>query len=226
MAREDVNLFRGERDPSFVKGALIPWAICFLSALFYFYDFFLRVAPSVMIHPLMKQFNVGATEIGFISAFYYYAYTPLQIPSGVIVDRRSTRMVLTLSALMCTVGALIFATFPNLLAAFIGRTLMGVGSAFAFIGSLKLAALWLPKKTFCFICGYHNSNGNDWCGPRRCSFVPCRGQFGLATSGLHHRLYGHWPVRSALGVYTRQTQMGETHATQLPFLETYLEARL
>ncbi|WP_434799787.1 hypothetical protein [Coxiella burnetii] len=90
----EIPLQSQERDPSFLRGTLIPWIICLLAALFYFYDFFLRVTPSVMIHPLMDQFNVGAPTIGFISAFYYYAYTPLQIPSGVIMDRYNPRWYL------------------------------------------------------------------------------------------------------------------------------------
>lgn len=149
----------GVRDPTFLKGTLIPWIICLLAVIFYFYDFFLRVTPSVMIQPLMKQYGVGATEIGFISAFYYYAYTPLQIPSGVVVDKYSIKWTLTLSALLCAVGTLIFAAFLNLTAAFIGRALMGIGSAFAFIAALKLAAVWLPKKYFAFFSGLATSFG-------------------------------------------------------------------
>lgn len=155
----EIPLQSQERDPSFLRGTLIPWIICLLAALFYFYDFFLRVTPSVMIHPLMDQFNVGAPTIGFISAFYYYAYTPLQIPSGVIMDRYNPRWVLTLSALLCTVGAFVFATFLSLPAAFFGRILMGVGSAFGFIGALKLAALWLPKKHFALFAGIATALG-------------------------------------------------------------------
>lgn len=156
---DDTNSFQRTRDPSFLKGTLIPWLICLLAVLFYFYDFFLRVTPSVMIHPLMQQYGAGATEIGFISAFYYYAYTPLQIPSGVVIDKYSIRWTLTLSALLCAVGTLIFASFVNLTAAFIGRALMGIGSAFAFIGALKLAALWLPKRYFALFSGLATAFG-------------------------------------------------------------------
>lgn len=150
---EDTAVNDYERDPSFIKGMLIPWIICLLAALFYAYDFFLRVTPSVMIHPLMKAYGVGATQIGLISAFYYYAYTPLQIPTGIIIDRYSVRWTLTLSIILCVIGAVIFASFVNLPAAYAGRILMGIGSAFAFIGALKLAALWLPQKQFALFSG-------------------------------------------------------------------------
>lgn len=147
------------RDPSLLKGTIIPWFICLLAAIFYCYDFYLRVMPSVMIEPLEKQYQIGAGVIGLISAFYYYAYTPLQIPAGIIVDKYSTRLVLTASLALCTLGTFIFAIFTNVPAAYAGRILMGFGSAFAFVGALKLGALWLPKKYFALFIGLTASLG-------------------------------------------------------------------
>ena len=131
----------------------MAWLICALAATFYAYDYFLRVQPSVMIQPVMKFYATNATGIGFLSAFYYYLYTPLQIPAGLIIDRYSTRMVLTGSILICAIGAVLFAEIPHYSVALIARALMGIGSAFAFIGALKLGALWLPQKHFALFTG-------------------------------------------------------------------------
>lgn len=148
-----------ERDTSLFRGIVIPWFICLLAALFYCYDFYLRVMPSVMIEPLEQQYQIGANIIGLISAFYYYSYTPMQIPAGIIIDKYSTRFVLTFSIGLCTAGTFIFAMFTNIPAAYVGRVFMGVGSAFAFIGALKLAALWLPKKHFAMFAGVTTALG-------------------------------------------------------------------
>ncbi|QBR85380.1 MFS transporter [Legionella israelensis] len=125
---------------------MLPWIICLLAALFYSYDFLLRVTPSVMIHPLMAEYSVNTTQIGLLSAFYYYAYTPLQLPSGLIVDKYNPRWVLSVSALCCTLGTFLFALTDYLVVAYVARAMMGIGSAFAFVGALKLAALWLPEQ--------------------------------------------------------------------------------
>jgi MFS family permease len=130
------------------QGTVYPWFICLLAAVFYLYDFVLRVTPSVMIHPLMKAYGVNAFQIGFLSAFYYYVYTPLQLPSGTIVDKYSRRWVLAASCLICALGGLIFAHTETLYLACLGRAMMGFGSAFAFVGALKLASLWLPPYRF------------------------------------------------------------------------------
>jgi len=133
--------------------SFMPWIVCLLPGLFYAYDFLLRVQPSVMIHPLMQFYGTNAAGIGVLSAFYYYAYTPLQIPAGLIIDKYSTRIVLTVSIFLCAIGAFIFAGVHYYSAALVARALMGIGSAFAFIGAIKLGALWLPQKHFAMFTG-------------------------------------------------------------------------
>lgn len=154
--------------PSFLRNHLIPWGVCIIAAIFYGYDFFLRIMPSVMIQPLMNSYHVNAATIGLISAFYYYAYTPLQIPSGLIIDRFNTQIILLIALVMCVLGTFLFAYVPILQVAYLARMMMGIGSAFAFVGSLKLAARWLPRKQFALFSGVATSIGTigavgaDW----------------------------------------------------------------
>ena len=46
----------------------------------YGYIFFVRVAPSVMISELMRDFAVSGAILGNLSAVYFYAYAGMQIP--------------------------------------------------------------------------------------------------------------------------------------------------
>ena len=50
------------------------WIIWGLAALFFFAEYFARVAPSVMVDHLMRAFNTDAFHLGSLSAFFYYAY--------------------------------------------------------------------------------------------------------------------------------------------------------
>ena len=50
---------------------LLPWFMWSLGALFFGYGFFLRVAPSIMVSDLMRDFAVGAAILGNLSACYY-----------------------------------------------------------------------------------------------------------------------------------------------------------
>lgn len=128
--------------------AFMAWFICLLAAVFYAYDFLLRVQPNILVRELLNFYGTNAAGVGILYSAYYWAYTPLQIPAGLVVDHFSTRIVLTISALLCAIGALLFAGVQSFSIALIARVLMGVGSAFAFIGSLKLAAIWLPERHF------------------------------------------------------------------------------
>lgn len=131
----------------------LPYLICVLASMFYLYEFVLQVSPSVMTSQLMHDFGIGAAGVSFISAFYYYAYTPMQLPAGLLYDRFGPRRVLTVAILICTAGAFFFCGTTSVAMASAGRFMMGIGSAFSFIGALMLVARWFPPQYFALIAG-------------------------------------------------------------------------
>ena len=130
-----------------------------LGALFYFYEYFLRVSPSAMKPELMSEFDLDAALFGTLSAFYFYAYTPMQLIVGILVDRLNLRFVLSLAIFCCAFGTFLLSTADLYAFAALGRFLQGFGSAFAYIGALKLASMWLPAKRFGFFAGLTTSLG-------------------------------------------------------------------
>jgi MFS family permease len=77
----------------------------------------------------------------------------MQIPAGILYDHFGPRTLLTLAALMCSVGTLFFAGTETVYWAALGRFLMGIGSAFAFVGVLVIAARWFDGYYFAFLVG-------------------------------------------------------------------------
>lgn len=138
--------------------SLFPWLVCGLGALFYCYEYFLRILPSVMTEDLLKMFSISGVAFGNLVAFYYYAYTPMQLPVGIMMDRFGPRKLLVFASLVCALGTYLFA-HHYLPTAQAGRFLVGFGSAFAFVGVLKLASLWFPPSRFAFIAGMATSLG-------------------------------------------------------------------
>jgi sugar phosphate permease len=135
------------------RAMLIPWFICGLGALFYCYEYFLRITPSVMTSELMSKYNLSGSEVGNLSAFYYHAYVPMQILVGLLMDRYGPRRLLTVACLLCALGTYLFAGHYGLYIAELGRFIIGFGSAFAFVGALKLATIWLPPNRFALVSG-------------------------------------------------------------------------
>lgn len=138
------------------KTVYLPWIVCGIGALFYCYEYLLRILPSVMAQDLMQAFNIDAFALGNLSAFYYYAYTPMQLPVGIMMDRYGPKRLLIFATLICALGSYLFATYILSIAQ-LGRFLMGLGSAFGFVGVLKLATLWLPPNRFAFMVGLATS---------------------------------------------------------------------
>ena len=129
------------------------YTIFFLASCFYLYEFILQVAPSVMAQPMMQTFHVTASGFGIISAFYFYAYAPMQLPAGLMFDRFGPRRLMTFALLLCAMGSFFFASTDSVITAAMGRFMIGVGSAFSFIGVLVLCSRWFPPKYFAILAG-------------------------------------------------------------------------
>jgi len=131
----------------------LAWTIWGFGAAFYLMGFFQRVAPAVMTTELMQGFNLDATALGNLSAFYFYSYVSMQIPTGILADRWGPRRLLTAGAFVAAVGALLFAMAPTIFWAYLGRFLIGGAVAVAFVGNLKLASEWFPARYFAMVSG-------------------------------------------------------------------------
>lgn len=131
----------------------VPWLMWGFGALFYCYGFFQRVAPSVMVGELMRDFAVGAAITGTLSSLYFYTYAGLQIPVGLVLDRFGPRRVLAAAAVVSCAGSAGFAFADSLLLAYVGRALIGVGAAVTWVAALTLAGAWFSPKRFAFVSG-------------------------------------------------------------------------
>ena len=131
----------------------LAWLIWAPAALSFGYAFFQRVAPSVMVEELMRDFAVSGAVLGNLSAIYFYVYAGLQIPIGMGLDRWGPRRMLTGGMLLAGAGSLLFAGADSLSLAYLGRLLVGLGSAVGFVGALKIAGQWFPASRFAFVSG-------------------------------------------------------------------------
>jgi len=129
------------------------WIVWGCAALFYCYQFLLRVSPSVMTYELTADFHVDAYALGTLTSFYFYAYSGLQLPVGTLLDKYGPRRLLIFAALLCTGGSLLFASAESIMIASLGRFLIGAGSAFGFLSCMKLGTLWFPPQRISMIVG-------------------------------------------------------------------------
>lgn len=143
----------------YFKTFLQPWLVCLTGMLFYCYNYFLRVSPSVMQHELADAFHVTATQFGTLACLYYWAYTPMQLPAGILYDRFGVRAVLSGACLITVLGLALFISAGSFVSAGTGRFMIGMGTAFSYVGVLKLASLWLPPQRFATMAGLTTAAG-------------------------------------------------------------------
>ena len=119
----------------------------------YLLSFFHRVAPAAISGDLQVSFAIGGAQLGTLAATYFYVYTVMQIPTGVLADTLGPRRILFWGGLVAGVGAILFGLAPSFELAFVGRTLVGLGVSVTFIAMLKLLAMGFDERRFATLTG-------------------------------------------------------------------------
>src|SRR5580765_6409398 len=114
-----------------------------LVAVFYFYQYALRSAPSVMMTQLTDAFGVNSLGVSVIVGMFYYAYSPFSLVAGAALDRFGAKRIVPIGAAAVGVGALLFGT-GSVAAANVGRFLQGAGGVFALVGAVYLVTKNFP----------------------------------------------------------------------------------
>lgn len=122
------------------------WIVVACGALFYMYQFLIRVSPNIMNDELMFTLSIDAASLGGIIGVYYWSYAAMQIPLGITMDRLGPRFFLCGAALLCSLACFIFGYTTSSFVAGFARFLMGAGSACGLIGTIKLGTMWLEPK--------------------------------------------------------------------------------
>lgn len=107
----------------------------------------------------MHEHALSALTAGLLSSSFYYVYTSLQIPVGLLFDRYNTRALLSVNALLCALGCFLFAKGQSLPALFCGRLIIGTGSAFAFVGLTRVLRQHFPLAQYAFMIGLSETLG-------------------------------------------------------------------
>ena len=126
----------------------LRWTAFGLVAVSYMLAFFHRVAPAAIASDLQQTFNASAASLGGLAATYFYVYTVMQIPTGVLVDTLGPRRIVTLGGVIAGAGSLLFGYATTMTEASVGRMLIGLGVSVAFISLLKLNAAWFHDRHF------------------------------------------------------------------------------
>ena len=136
------------------------WLALGIVALTYVLSFFQRFAPAGIAQDLAAAFSTSAASLGALAATYFYVYTLMQIPTGILADTLGPRRILALGGIIGGLGSFMFGFAPSLDWALAGRTLIGLGVSVTFIAMLKLIAVWFDESRFATMVGICMLIGN------------------------------------------------------------------
>src|ERR1700739_4604561 len=151
MSMVSVTLLPGSerKTRTSVRLATISWL---LVAVYYFYQYALRSAPSDMVPQLTEAFGLSALGVASLMGMFYYGYSPLSLVAGAAMDRLGPKKVLPMAAVVVGIGALLFGS-GNREAASVGRLLQGAGGVFALVGDVYIATQNFPASRAATLIG-------------------------------------------------------------------------
>jgi MFS family permease len=149
MAHAVANLRSKREEYTKIRMAVVAWLVV---AVYYFYTYSLRSAPSVMMPQLSEAFGLTALGVASVVGMFYYGYSPFSLVAGAAMDRLGPRRLLPLAAVAVGAGALLFAT-GNSGAASAGRFLQGAGGVFALVGAIYIATKNFPASQAATLIG-------------------------------------------------------------------------
>ena len=128
-------------------------------AVAYAIAFLQRVSPQSVSLSFMHDFNTDAAGVAMLASSYFWGYTLMQIPAGLLVDRYGVKRVVLVSMIASSLGSAAFALAPNLLDVLAARLVVACGDALVFTALLKLVAQSFSDERFGMMSGISQVSG-------------------------------------------------------------------
>jgi MFS family permease len=121
--------------------------------LFYFLQYAVRSAPSVMLPELTAAYGLSTLGISSLLGLYYYTYSTFALLSGASLDRWGAKYTIPTGIFFLAAGLMMFGVGISWMAT-VGRLLQGAGAAFAFVGAVYLASHGFPARYLATAIGF------------------------------------------------------------------------
>lgn len=138
----------------------VRWTAYALLVLSYILVYFHRMAPGVVAADLMQAFHTSGAELGSLAAMYYYIYTAMQIPSGILADTLGPRISVAVGAAVAGLGSILFGLAADFGGASLGRFLVGLGVSVVFVGLMRSNSVWFSERRYGLVSGLTMFLGN------------------------------------------------------------------
>jgi sugar phosphate permease len=136
------------------------WTIFTILVVSYMMAFFHRMAPGVVAADLMQAFQTSGAALGSLAAMYYYVYTAMQMPAGILADTLGPRLSAGAGSVVAGFGSILFGLAETFGAASAGRLLVGLGVSVVFVGLMRSNTVWFSERRYGLVSGLTLFLGN------------------------------------------------------------------
>lgn len=105
-----------------------------------------RTVMSAAAPAIMKDLNIGPTEMGIVMSAFFFSYAAMQIPFGWIADKIGQRLILALSVVWWSAATAATALAGSRAGLIVARLFMGAGEAGVYPCNAGITAKWFPDK--------------------------------------------------------------------------------
>ncbi len=131
----------------------LPWCICFVTSLFFFYEFIQGNMFASIADNLMTDFHIEVDKMTYLSSIYYASNVIFLFVAGITLDRFSPKKIICFAMLLCVISTFILAHAQSFYVALACRFVTGIGSAFCFLGPIRIASCWFAPKRMALVTG-------------------------------------------------------------------------
>lgn len=149
MTHPSVN----EQVPQHPTTTWLAWGICFVTSLFFFYEFIQGNMFASIADNMMSDFHIKIDKMTYLSSSYYVSNVLFLFVAGITLDRFSPKKIICFAMLLCVISTFVLAHAQSFSVALICRFITGMGSAFCFLGPVRIAACWFPPKQMALVTG-------------------------------------------------------------------------
>lgn len=133
--------------------ALMPWVVCVSASLFFFYEFIQGNMFASIADNIMQDFHIQADKMTYLSSIYYVSNVLFIFVAGMVLDRCSPKKTILIAMTFCVISTFVLANAHSFYLALTCRFITGIGSAFCFLGPVRLASRWFPARRMAMVTG-------------------------------------------------------------------------
>jgi MFS family permease len=131
----------------------LPYFVVFSASLFFFYEFIQGNMFASIADNLMQDFQIDAQGVTYLSTIYYFSNVLFLFIAGYVLDHYSPKKTLLFAMFLCVGSTFIFAHTTHFYMALLCRFITGIGSAFCFLGPIRVASRWFPLNKMAMVTG-------------------------------------------------------------------------